>query len=163
MTGKAYFTLGTDHNEHVAYGVDTPSGATNAGDLVAYDSSGRIPISGMPVGYAETQLTYTASEAIAAGALVNIDPTGKVRNADGSTSREAQGFALSAIANAASGTVYLSGQISGLTGLTPGSRYWLGAAGAVTLTPGTTGILQVAGYASSTTALEFSYTRPIYL
>lgn len=47
--------------------------------------------------------------------------------------------------------VQLSGLVSGLSGLTPGSKYYLGAAGAISTTPGTASVL--IGYAISSTTL----------
>ena len=73
--------------------------------------------------------TYTASETIAAGALVNIWVTGgnlRIRNADrtiASNAGSADGFVLGSISNGATGLVYsLSGLvITGLSTLTIGT------------------------------------------
>lgn len=56
--------------------------------------------------------------------------------ADNSNGRAADGYVLDAVLLAADATVYpLDGTNSELTSLTPGSEYFLGVAGGVTLTP----------------------------
>ncbi len=106
--------------------------------------------------------TMTASENIAAGALINVwSSTGaKCRNADNSTSaKRAHGFAPNAIAINTAGTVIIGdGTISGLAGLVIGTQYFLGATGAVTTAaPTATGsIIQSVGVAFSTAVLLFN-------
>jgi len=74
----------------------------------------------------------------------------------------AQGFVLASISNGASGTFYRGhGKITGLSGLTAGSRYFLsntttGAAALyASLTYSTSDIQQYVGRAESTTVLAF--------
>lgn len=138
------------------------AGAGDAGKLVALNSAGLIDptmlsgISGL------ITLTVTAQGAIAAGKLVNVfDNAGvlSAKVADSTTAgSEADGFAPSAITSGATGTVQVGeGLISGLTGLTDGAVYYLGAAGApVTPAPSTAGnSVQKVGKAMGTTALYF--------
>jgi hypothetical protein len=107
--------------------------------------------------------SVVASEAIAAGALVNLWMNGaalNVRNADNSAAgKEANGFSPSAISSSSSGTIYtLSGSvISGLSGLTIGTLYFLGTTGAAvaTITSTTGSVLQQIGRALSATTLLF--------
>jgi hypothetical protein len=115
------------------------AGAADAGKVPALDSSGRLDMSMMPAGIgADTQI-IPASEALSAGNLVNIwSDSGavKVRLADNSNGRPADGYVLDSVASAADATVYpMDGTNSELTGLTPGAEYWLGAAGGVIDTP----------------------------
>jgi len=117
----------------------TSAGAADAGKIPALDSSGRLDASMMPAGLgADTQI-LVASEALSAGNHVNIwsdGGTAKVRLADNSNGRPADGYVLAAVAPAANATVYpLDGTNSELAGLTPGAEYWLGTAGGVTATP----------------------------
>ena len=120
----------------------------------------------MPDGIGADALVMTASEAINAGAIVNIH-AGGVRNADADAEgREAHGFVNAAIANGATGTVYFEGVISGLAALTRGSRYYMSeAAGAVTLVPvaGAGKVDQAIGVAISTTEISFEIGMPITL
>jgi len=107
--------------------------------------------------------TYTAGEALTAGNLVYITSSGTIMKADASSEGKlAQGFVTANISNGASGTFYRgSGKVTGLTGLTAGSRYFLSnsTAGAValhaSLTYSTNHIQQYVGRAESTTVLAF--------
>jgi hypothetical protein len=154
----------------IVAGVDTliPAaqlgGAANANEVVALNSSGMLDITMMPPGLNVDAQSLPATEAIAAGSLVNVwlsASTPSARNADNtSTGKPAVGFAAAAIASAATGTITFAGIISGLSGLTPGAMYFLGAAGAVVLgtgLPTASGtIIQQIGYALSTTTLQFN-------
>jgi hypothetical protein len=107
---------------------------------------------------------------LSAGDIVNIhDSTGaKVRKADasGGVAKMGVGFVLSAVTSPAPATVYKEGTITGLSGLTIGSRYYLsGTAGAITTTAPTTTayIVQYIGYAISATELVFEPSDPIVL
>ena len=75
----------------------TSAGAGDDGKLVALDSAGKLDNSVMPVGIGADTAAITASEALAAGDLVNIwNSSGfKVRKADATTpGKEAHGFVL---------------------------------------------------------------------
>lgn len=146
------------------------AGAGDAGKLVKLDSGGKIDATMMPAGVGAETRTITASEALAAGDLVNIhNSTGaKVRKADAtSAGKEAHGFVLSSVSNGASATVYPEENvISGLTGLTPGTRMFLSAtAGLNTATaPSTSGqVVQDIGVALSTTEIMFRPRQAITL
>jgi hypothetical protein len=113
------------------------------------------------------QTIYMASEAIAAGAPVNIwDDAGiiKVRNANASSGLRAHGFSLRYIAPTDSGPISRSeGTVSELSGLVPGAQYVLGtisgtyleatAENIATLT--TNMYLQHLGVARTTSEIEF--------
>jgi hypothetical protein len=156
MAGNRYVTVSGSQMTSLA-SADVSAGVADAGKIVGLNSAGKVDITMLPTGIGETTEVKTAGEAIAAGALVQVTATGTVVNADAATHRAAVGFVLSAIANAATGTVYYSGQITGLSGLTPGARYFVGAAGAITTTAPTAAgsIWQPIGRATSATALEF--------
>lgn len=113
----------------------TSAGAADAGKIPALTAAGTLDMSMMPNGIGANTQIIPASEALSAGNLVNIwSDTGavKVRLADNSNGRPADGYVLAPAALAANATVYpLDGANSGLTGLTPGNEYWLGTAGGV--------------------------------
>jgi len=115
------------------------AGAANADNIVALDSTGKLDMSVMPAGIGANTQVIDASEALSAGSFVQIYANAGaagVRLADASSGREANGYVLAAVANAAAATVYpLDGVNSALTGLTPGGTYWLGNAGAVAAAP----------------------------
>lgn len=94
-----------------------------------------------PGGQAGNNISFLASEAIAFGAAVNLynnAGTLGVRNATSSVSTKmCHGFALLPIASGTYGSVGMGGQlITGLSGLTLGSNYWLSSiAGTIQTTP----------------------------
>lgn len=136
------------------------SGAGDAGKIPKLDSTGRIDQTMMPVGIGADAKVFTAAEDISARALVHVNSSGQIVNADASNDRQAVGFVTDAIANAGTGTVYFDGTISGLSGLTAGARYFLSDStpGGIITTAPTTGAgkcSQEIGTATSTTELSF--------
>lgn len=149
--------------------VATSAGAGDAGRIPGLDGSGRLDTSFMPTGIGADTSIITASEALAAGDLVNIwNSTGaKVRKADASTAgKEAHGFVLSAVANAAAATVYFEGSNTQVTGLTAGVQYLSATtAGQATATApsGSGQVVQRVGFATAATALNFNAGPPVVL
>jgi hypothetical protein len=147
------------------------AGAANDGNIPALDASGRLDSSMMPVGLGTQTAQIAASEALAAGDLVNIwTDTGavKCRKADGSSAgKEANGFVLSAVEAAAMATVYFNGANTQKTGMTPGAMQFLSDAapgGTVeTATTTSTHVVQMVGRAVSATQFEFAPHQPITL
>lgn len=145
--------------------ITTSAGSSNAGQIIATNAAGQIDSTLLPN---STTITVTASEAIAAGAMINIWLNAgnvAVRNADNTAlAKQAHGFAPAAISSSASGTVSLwDGENTGLSGLTIGATYFLGTAGAVTMTPptATASIVQKIGAARSATELSVAIQQPI--
>ena len=150
--------------------VQTSAGAGSAGRLAALDSAGRLDASMMPTGIGADTAAIVASEALAAGDLVNIwsnGGTANVRKADASTTgKDAHGFVLVAVASAGTATVYFDGTNTQVTGLTPGVQFLSAATpGKSTGTAPTTsgGIVQRVGFAVSAAALNFQSNNPIGL
>lgn len=147
----------------------TAGGAGDANKIAKLDAAGRFATGMLPVGVGADTFSVVTSEALAAGALVNIhDVTGaRARNADAAAAgKDAQGFVLAAFASGATATVYLEGTITGLTGLVPGARQFLSAtAGLRTPTaPSTAGqVAQMVGWALSATEMSFEPQLPITL
>lgn len=170
MPAKKYLALNAGKIQEVQATV-TSAGAADDGKIVALDSTGKLDISVMPVGIGADTATIVASEALAAGDFVNIwndAGTAKVRKADASTSsKEAHGFVLSAVAANASATVYFQGQNTQVTGKTPGARQYLSATtpGATTETPpsATGQVVQMLGVAVSATSISTEIEDPITL
>lgn len=140
---------------------NTSAGAGDVNKIPMLDASGRLDTSFMPVGIgADTKIVVT-TEALAAGDLVNIwNSTGaKARKADATVEgKEAVGFVLSAVGNGGDATVYFEGQITGLSGMTPGARQYLStSAGLRTETaPSAAGnVIQFVGIALDATTLAF--------
>ena len=139
--------------------ISSSAGVSDANKIVSTGSNGRLDSTLMPPGIGAPTISIQASEALSAGVFINIhDATGsRVRAADNSNTRPAHGFVLDTVASGNTATVYLSGQNTGLASLTPGTRYYLGTAGAVTATaPSASGeILQYLGTADSPTSIVF--------
>jgi len=144
--------------------VTTSAGAGDSGKTVALDAAGKIDSTMMPTGVGADTKTFVASETLAAGDLVNIwndSGTAKARKADasGGAAKAADGFVLAGFASAATATVYFDGTITGLSGLTGGTIYFLSGSSAGTPTataPSTTAYnCQIVGKALSATELSF--------
>lgn len=151
-------------------GTVTSAGAGDAGKIPALDSSGKLDSSLMPSGIGADTEVMATSENLSAGDLVNIwndAGTRKARKADASNGRRAHGFVLTPVTSPANATVYMSGDITGLTSLTPGANMYLSAttAGASTSTsPSTAGQMsQEIGTAVSATSIVFKPQQPITL
>ena len=148
--------------------VNTSAGAGSADKVVLLDSSGKIDTTMMPTGIGADTINIATSENLAAGNLVNIYDnagTATARKADGTAEgKECHGFVLAGTTSPANATVYLEGQLTGLTGLTPGARQYLTTtAGATSETaPSTAGnVVQCVGVAVSATAIDFEPQEPI--
>lgn len=103
--------------------------------------------------------TLLAAESLTAGDFVNIYSGGVRKASNDDTTKQAHGFVLSAYTTSDPVYVYYSGLNTSNTGLTAGSRYFLGTSGGETTTPPTnTGQLsQEVGVAISTTAILVNF------
>lgn len=150
------------------FGVQTSAGAANAGDIVALDDNGRIDNSMMPVGIGADTKVIQASEALSAGAWVNVHNSGgaRVRNADATVAgKETDGFVLAAVSSGGNATVYFEGTNNQVTGQTPGPVFLQttpGVGGATV--PSTAGnVVQRLGVAVSATEVNFERGQAITL
>lgn len=144
------------------YANDSSAGADDAGKLVRLDSGGRLAQNMMPSGIVPDTKDMTATENIAAGSLVNVfnSSGAKVRKADATASNKFHtvGFVLDAILSGQAGQVFFEGVITGLSGLTVGTKYYLSetAGGVTDVAPSTSGALvQYIGTAISATEISF--------
>lgn len=152
--------------------IQTTSGAADADKPIATDSGGKLAEAFLPDGIGADIKVAPASEALSAGDLINLfDDSGtlKARKADasGGVAKKADGFVKSAVSSGQNAAVYLSGIITGLTGLTLGVNYYLSGAtaGAVVSTAPTTDnyINQLVGKAISATEICFEKHNPIVM
>lgn len=170
MAAKSFLRLVSGTLQRV-FGTQVSAGGANAGDIVALDDTGRLDPSLLPVGVGADVTIAVASEALAAGDLVNIyDNAGvaNARKADASNyDKRAVGFVLAGVVMGANASVYKEGSNTQLAGLTIGAEYYLSATtpGAVTLTPPSTltQVVQQVGTAINATTLDFEPARPIIL
>jgi hypothetical protein len=161
-----YLRIGTTGLPTEEATVLNSAGAGSAGLIPELDSTGRLTNSVMPVGIGADVKTANAGEGLSAGNLVYISAAGTVFKADANAvDKAAIGFVLASSASGASATVYFEGTITGLTGLTAGTRYFLSdtATGGVTATlpTGVGDIVQLVGTAISATELSFEPQTPL--
>lgn len=152
------------------YGVQTSTGAANAGDIVALDDTGRISNSMLPSGIGADTAIINATEALAAGAWVNIYSNAgafAVRNADasGGVAKQAHGFVLAAVSSGAPATVYFESSNTQVSGMTPGDVWLTATPGVGSATVPTTAgyIAQKLGVATSATVVNTEIDSPIVL
>lgn len=149
--------------------VATSAGSGDVDKIPSLDSNGRLDSSFMPSGIGADTQVVVASEALAAGDLVNVWNNGglfKVRKADATTAgKEAHGFVLASVLISGNATVYFEGSDNVLSSLLPGVYYLATTAGTVTQTApsGSGNVVQRVGFASSATTLNFQSEVPIVL
>lgn len=140
----------------------TVGGAGNAGQIVALNSGGTIDTTMLPAGVGADAVSCVTSAAISAGQMVSLyDNAGTLtaRPADcTAVGSEANAFATAAVASSATGVFTMSGIVTGLSSLNPGTTYFLSTVGAVTTTPPATAgnVVQTVGKALSATSLQFN-------
>jgi hypothetical protein len=146
------------------------AGAADAGRIVQLDGSGRIDSTMMPTGIGADTASVIASEALAAGDLVNIwnsSGSARVRKADAATSgKEAHGFVTAAVASGASATVHFEGTDGQLASMTPGVQFLSATTPGRTVASAPTAagqVVQRVGFAISATAMNFQAHDPILL
>lgn len=116
----------------------TSTGVADAGEIVALGADGKLSVTVLPDGVGPLVITAVASEDITAGKFINIwndGGTEKIRLADSTNDRPAHGFVKDAFLTGATVTAYLrTGVNDDLSGMTPGARQYLTAAGSRTQT-----------------------------
>lgn len=107
--------------------------------------------------------TITANKAV----YINSSGEFDLAKADGGTTAPAYGFTTASVASGASGSLQTDGLLTGFSGLTAGSKYYVDAstAGAITATAPTTAGQYVCGVgrAVSSTELQIDISDPILL
>jgi hypothetical protein len=145
------------------------TGATEAGDILALDGTGRIDSSVLPVGVGPDTASIQASENLAAGDFVNVwSDSGnfRVRKADATTTGKfANGFVLANVTSGNNATVYFEGTNTQVTSVTPGRLYLDTTAGAWTATaPNASGnVVQAIGVGTNATSINFEPEAPVVL
>lgn len=147
--------------------INSSAGAGDANKIIMTDSGGLIDPTFLP---STGDISKEASEALDAGDYVNLfDDSGTVRmrKADNSNGRPADGYVLSAVSALASGVIkpLHVGVNNALSGLTLGARYFLGTAGNVTTTPPSAAgeTVQCLGIACSATELYQQPEDPVLI
>lgn len=142
--------------------VVSSGGAADAGKAVALGNDGKLDITVMPDGLGQETRVLEAAETLDAGDFVNIfDDAGttKVRKANATdTTKPANGFVKTGVAQGANATVYKEGQNDALTGLTIGTKYFLSTIGGqiTPVAPNASGtIIQFINIATDTSLIRF--------
>jgi hypothetical protein len=148
----------------------TAGGGGDANKVAALDGTGRFALGMMPIDVVDEVESMVASEALAAGAWINVFDAGagvfKVRNADGNASKPVHGFVRAAILSGATGNVFFEGINDAVTGVTPGDLYLSvsvpgGFQAAVPTVAGQ--LVQRVGIGLSATEIKFQPRAPITL
>jgi hypothetical protein len=144
------------------------TGVTDAGKIVALDSTGKLDNTMMPTGIGADTALIAATEAMAAGDFVNVynSSGAKCRKADASTAgKEAHGFVLAAVDSGNNATVYFEGTNTQVTGHTPGVVFLSATPGLATSTApsGSGNVVQRIGFATGATTINFQAQTPIVL
>ena len=156
---KKYQTL-QNGREKLVEATVVSTGAAQAGDIVALDSTGRLDVSVLPIGVGPDVAIIETTEALSAGKYVNIyldSGNARCRLADSTNDRPAHGFVNSSYSIGQLATIFFEGPNDNLSGLTIGSRYYLSSSGGVSNTPPslpTDVIHQYLGIATSTTTIN---------
>lgn len=169
MTTNRFLTIATNGVKRLVTAIKVSTGVASANQIISTDDTGKISSTFLPTGIGgEATANLLASEAIAAGDFVNIfnnAGVATIRKADASNNRPANGFCLTAIANAATGIVNLRGENNALTGIISGTVYYLSATNAgkaVDASPSANGnIIQTLGYGLRSTSILYEFDEPI--
>lgn len=138
------------------------AGSATAGQIIALNASGQLDSTMLPGGLGLDTVACVTSAAISAGQIINLynnAGTLTARPADSTAvGSEANAYATSAVASGVTGTFFLSGNITGLSSLTPGTTYFLSTVGALTATPPSAAgnVVQIVGKSLSATSLAFA-------
>lgn len=141
----------------------------SANKIAKLTATGRLDITVMPLGVGDDTNIIVASEALAAGDFVNVwdnSSVASVRKADASAvGKEAHGFVLAAVEAGIGATVFFEGTNTSVSGCVPGRQFLSLTAGGFSTSPPTAAgqIVQVLGYAVSSTAINFQSLAPIAL
>lgn len=160
MSDSKFLNVDPDGRTRQKVAVNVSSGAPDADKIPRLGADGRFDESMMPAGYGDDANTREASESLAGPSVVAyFDEAGanKVRNADATAEgKEADGFVLDSATSGSSAKVFNEGTVTGLSGLTPGARYYLSTTpGQITATAptGSGNVVQYLGKAISATEL----------
>ena len=147
--------------------LEVSTGVADASKPIKTDSTGKLDLSLMPVGIGPDTQDIICTENLSAGEFVNMYNnlgTIAVRKADRSNNRPAHGFVIQNYTAAQIAKVYKDSENNALAGLTLGAYYFLGLAGAASLTPPAAGsghLLQALGVAMSATELDVEIQKPV--
>ena len=144
--------------------ITASGGAGSSGEIIAADANGKLDPSFLPAGIGADTVVVPATETLAAGDFVNIydaagTPSARKANATDNT-KPAHGFVKDAVTSGQNATVYYEGEVTLLSGLTTGTKYYLATTGGgfTAVAPSASGnVVQYLGTARSTSVLRFEH------
>ncbi len=167
MAADKLLKLGTTGFPEEYIPVQSSAGVADANKAIALDATGKLDVTFLPPGLGDS-LTLTAGENLSAGNFIYITGAGLMMKADANAiGKAAVGFVLAAVLNTATGVAYFAGQNTALSGLTPGSMYFLsdnatGTAQLIgALAGGANHIVQPVGRAISANTINFEAEVPV--
>lgn len=166
MAVKKLVILNSDGSKTTYPGKTTSAGAGDSGEVPVLDAAGKLDASFMPNGIGSDAVTINSGEALTAGDYVYVAAGGTVFKADNSAiGKAAIGYVLSSVGSGVAVTVYFDDNNTGVTGKTPGTKYYISStAGGVTASPDTTTagkIVQAVGTATLATSIHTNIQEPI--
>ena len=129
MKLRAWIESGLQLGWNLIETIGTSAGAGSAGKIPHLSAEGTLDPSFLPSSEAD-KTSCPASENLSAGDRVSQwydDGALKVRKADASNGRKADGFVSAAVASGQTAAVYHDGTQTELSGLVPGAPYYLSA------------------------------------
>ena len=145
MSTNKFMALDANGNWVEVTAIVTTQGVINANEIPSTGADGRLDISFMPTGIGADTEPVPASEALQAGAWVNLFNVGGIANARNANATDASkpvdGFVLAAVAQGDTATVYVRGINSmvpqgSITPASIGQKAFLDtSAGGTTVTP----------------------------
>jgi len=165
MAVRKLIQLNSNGTQNEYAGKSASAGSGDASEFPILDNAGKLDITFMPNGIGPDVVVLVAGEALAAGDFVYVLAGGGVMKADATTfAKRAMGYVIASVLNGGNATVYFDESNAALSGLTPGSTYYLSAtAGVATLTAPTNSgqYVQELGIATSATSLHVNIRIPI--
>ena len=113
MSANKFLALDANGNYVEIVAIVTSGGVVNANEIPSTGADGRLDISFMPTGIGADTISVPASEALQAGAWVNLFNVGGIANARNANATDATkpvcGFVLAAVSQGSPATVYVRG------------------------------------------------------
>lgn len=170
MAIQKVLTLDVAGNQRLQdIGVDTSTGAADAGKAVVLKIDGTIDSTMLPTGSSGASLMMTTSEALNGGDFINIwDDAGafKVRKTDATTQgKPANGFVIDSAGSGVLVKVHFDGINTAVSGVSAGSVFLSTTAGGFTsVVPSATGnVSQRLGTGISATSIDVKMATPVLL
>ena len=165
MADKYLTLVGDDGQLTEVEATVVSTGVGSAGDIIALDAEGKLD-SSIVAGEASGSVPLVSDSNLLAGAFVHVydnSGTPTITAADADTGKVAHGFLREDVNIGEETTLFTQGINIFVTGLTPGLTYFIGNAGAVSLTPPSIAgsVVQIIGKAVAADKVIFDPVQPV--